>query len=241
MFVGGSRGGVNVTRENITVASTLEQIILFLQVRLLIITLAAAVSGLWVLLVGRGAGAVLIIAALAACFVVKPSSEALSFYVQWDIEKVKKRLMWIAVVVTVGLALIAASLLDVWPRYVWIWFNDGLRLEWDEVRLFGYRVFECGSWAVPALWVWARFGLIATTPFYIQPVTDALWALRIESIWPKAREVNMGPASPDSVNAPDGMQLKPLGRTTEKTQPAPARMMPSSGPDTLIDVEGVDE
>jgi hypothetical protein len=240
MFVGGSRGGVNVTRENITVASTLEQILLFLQVRLLLITLAAAVLALWVLLVGRWAGAVLIVAALLSCFTVAPGNEPLSFYGKWDRERVQKRMGWLLFALALGLAMSAAAVFNIWPAYAWRWWDGSMRFEYEEVRAFGYRVFYCGSWLVPPLFVWLRFGLIATTPFYVQPLTDALWALRIESIWPKAREVNMGPASPDSVNAPDGMHLQPMGHA-EKPQAAPARVVPSSGPDTFIEVEGVGE
>lgn len=238
MFVGGSRGGVNVTRENITVASTLEQILLFLQVRLIIISIVAATLALWVLLVGRWAGAVLILAALLSCFTVTPGNEALSFYARWDKERVQKSMGWLLFFVALGSVLGAAATLGVWPAYTWLWWDGVMRFEYEEVRLFGYRIFYCGSIIVPALWVWVRFGIIATTPFYIQPITDALWALRIETIWPKAREVNMGPASPDSVCAPEGLGLKPMGHN-EKPQAAPARMV-APGPDTFIEVEGVE-
>lgn len=155
----------------------------------------------WAILTGRMAGPILILAAFVVAVDPRLNS-AIPLDVAVRTGKLKRERANKAVVAFfLGVALTAMWLTGYWPGISW---------ELGDGRL--WVIWETGSDSFGPLWLWLRFAVIAAVPLLIvEPLQATDWALAIERLWPKAREVQFGNASVGSKairKAKHGLPLK---------------------------------
>ncbi len=173
------------TTEEITWQGTIKSILALTLVQALLRLFVGVVLFIsWVLLTGRGAGPLLV----GAAAIVATGLRMRSFIPPEPRVKTGKlsaeRANTAVITGLLGIVLIGLWLTGYWPQ---LWWELGERRLWVA--------WATGSCSVPVIWLWIRLSLIVTIPWStIRPFKDTDWALAIERMWPKAREVQFGQA-----------------------------------------------